>query len=396
MMARQFSIVIYFKSVINRLDSWTLFVLVISSILYYFLFDFLRWNQYDSVSYEAGARLLFGLDGGADFQGRLSKPLVLILPGLCEFVFGIQSKYVFVIQSGCCYILMIFMWQGILRNLEFSENMQKIGTLMLITSQPIAAFSFGVLTDFPGWCCMLWLFYAYTHKDKKRKWLEISLITLIGLLVKESILVGVVFIATCTALDQSVSGKKKLIYFLYIIIIFVLSQVVIIWMDFGGLIKRQNEIMRFGWLFEQHKYSDILQFWRAFDGSWWFFLFSIISLKQRIINLPYFKESLISLLVCITLLPIIHPASMVDRIIFMFFPMVFVVSLYYLQKLPYRICSVLVVVNGLLSILTTFLIYRFNINGAFVISFILSLSFPIVLFIREMNIQKNIRNRPDF
>lgn len=391
-MTQRFSVVSFFKSEKNRSTKWTISVVVLSSIVYYFLFDFLRWNQYDSESYEAGARLLFGLDGGADLQGRMSKPLVLLLPGLCEFIFGIQSKYIFVIQSGLYYVIMVFLWKGFLHNLAFSENSQKIGILMLVLSQPVAAFSFGVLTDFPGWCCMLWLLYVYTHKERKWKWLEISAITLLGLLVKESILVGVVFIATCILFDKSVRMQKKLVYYFYFALIFLLSQVIIIQLNFGGLIKRQNEIMRFGWLFEQHKYSEVLQFWRAFDGTWWFFIFALVILKQQIRNLPYFKESVISLLFCIALLPLTHPASMVDRIIFMFFPMVFLVSLYYLQNIPYRISSSMIIANGLLSIITTFIIYRFNFNGAFIISFVISLTIPLALILLEMNLLK-IKNK---
>ncbi len=387
-MTQRFSVVSFFKSEKNRSTKWTISVVVLSSIVYYFLFDFMRWNQYDSVSYEAGARLLFGLDGGADLQGRMSKPLVLLLPGLCEFIFGVQSKYIFVIQSGLCYVIMVFLWKGILHNLNFSENAQKAGILMLVLSQPVAAFSFGVLTDFPGWCCMLWLFYVYSHKVRKWKWLEISIVTLLGLLVKESILVGVLFIATCIVFDKSINMRKKLVYNFYFALVFLLSQAVIIQLDFGGLIKRQNEIMRFGWLFEQHKYSEVLQFWRAFDGTWWFFIFALAILKQQIRNLPYLKESVISLVVCIALLPLTHPASMVDRIIFMFFPMVFLVSLYYLQKFPFRISSSIVVVNGLLSIGTTYIIYKYNFNGAFIISFVISLAIPLSLILHEKNLLK--------
>lgn len=380
-MTQRFSVVSFFKSEKNRSPKWTISVVVLSSIVYYFLFDFLRWNQYDSVSYEAGARLLFGIDGGADLQGRMSKPLVLLLPGLCEFIFGVQSKYIFVIQSGFCYVIMVLLWKGILQNLAFSENSQKVGVLMLVLSQPVAAFSFGVLTDFPGWCCMLWLLYVYTHKERKWKWLKISFITLLGLFVKESILVGVIFIAICILFDESVNKRKKLVYYFYFAFIFGLSQVVIIQLDFGGLIKRQNEIMRFGWLFEQHKYSEVLQFWRAFDGTGWFFAFSLLTLKKQIRSLPYFRESLISLVLCITLLPLTHPASMVDRIIFMFFPMVFIVSLYYLQNIPFRISTSIVIANGLLSIITTYIIYQMELKGTFVFSFLVSLLIPFFLIL---------------
>lgn len=156
------SVVNSFKLYFSNSNRWTFLVALITGIAYYSAFDFLRWNQYDSASYEAGARLLFGLEGGADLQGRMSKPLALLFPGFCEFAFGIDVKYSFLIQSGICYVLLVFLWKGILKNLEFSEDKQKMGILMLVLSQPFAVFSFGILTDFPvGAVCFG--FYTFLH-----------------------------------------------------------------------------------------------------------------------------------------------------------------------------------------------------------------------------------------
>lgn len=391
-MTQRFSVASFFNEFLSRTNVWTLGVILISSIANYFLFDFLRWNQYDSASYEAGARMLFGLEGGADLQGRMSKPLVLLFPGFCEYAFGVEPKYCFLIQSGICYFLLVFLWKGILRNLEFSEDLQKIGILMLVLSQPVAVFSFGVLTDFPGWSCMLLLFYIYTHKNLSFKWLHIGIVSLIGLLVKESIFVGIIFIAIAVTLDKTINFKKKIIYGFVVLIAFLVSQLLILQLEFGGLIKRQSEIMQWGSLFDQHSYSELFQIWRAFDGTWWFFILALFSINSHFKKLPYFLESIITLVVCFILLPFAHPASMVDRILFMFFPMIFLISLFYLQKFPQRIRLSVIVFNGLLSISTAFIIYKIDLKGTFVVSFLFSLLIPVVLILNGRGLFQKIPN----
>lgn len=382
-MTRRFSVASFFNDFLSPTNIWTIGIILFSSTTYYFLFDFLRWNQYDSASYEAGARLLFGLEGGADLQGRMSKPLVLLFPGFFEYAFGIETKYSFLIQSGVCYVLLVLLWKGILRNLEFSEDMQKIGVLMLVLSQSVAVFSFGILTDFPGWCCMLWLLYIYTLKSISLKWLQICIVTLIGLLVKESVFVGIIFIAVSLLFDRTTHLKKKFLYTFFILLTILISQLIILQLEFGGLVKRQSEIMRSGLLFEQHAYIELLQIWRAFDGTWWFFILALFTFKSQIKTFPFQMESLITLVLCFLLLPFAHSASMVDRILFMFFPMVFIISLSYLQKFPQRVRLSVIVFNGLLAISTAFIIYKMDLRGTFISSFLLSLLIPFFLIPRR-------------
>jgi hypothetical protein len=391
-MTRRFSVASFFNEFLSRTNIWTLGVILISSLAYYFLFDFLRWNQYDSASYEAGARLLFGLDGGADLQGRMSKPLVLLFPGFCEYAFGVEPKYSFLIQSGICYLLLVFLWKGILRNLEFSKDLQKMGILMLVLSQPVAVFSFGVLTDFPGWCCMLWLLYIYTHKSMSFKWLQICIVSLIGLLVKESVFVGIIFIAVSLLFDRTTNLKKKFLYTFFILLTILISQLIILQLEFGGLVKRQSEIIRSGLLFEQHAYIEILQIWRAFDGAWWFFILALFTFKSQIKTFPYQMESLITLVLCFLALPFAHSASMVDRILFMFFPMVFIISLSYLQKFPQCIRLSVILFNGLLSIYTAFIIYKIDLKGTFVVSFLFSMLIPVFLILNGRGLVRKIPN----
>lgn len=386
------SVVNSFKLYFSNSNRWTFLVALITGIAYYSAFDFLRWNQYDSASYEAGARLLFGLEGGADLQGRMSKPLALLFPGFCEFAFGIDVKYSFLIQSGICYFLLVFLWKGILRNLEFSEDLQKIGILMLVFSQPVAVFSFGVLTDFPGWCFMLWLLYIYTHKSLSFKWLQICIVSLIGLMVKESIFVGIIFIAIAVTLDETINFKKKIVYGFVVLIAFLVSQFLIHKFEFGGLVNRQREVRNWGGVFEIQDISQVLQIWRAFEGIWWFFLIPIVFHQKKIFSDSLFKTATLSFFISIFLMPFVHPAFLVDRVLFMFFPMIFLISLFYLQKFPQRIRLSVIVFNGLLSISTAFIIYKIDLKGTFVVSFLFSLIIPVVLILNGRGLFQKIPN----
>jgi hypothetical protein len=60
---------------------------------YSVLFDFLRWQNSDEASFIGGARLLMGLEGAWDEQSRMTKPLVLIVPGLVEWALNIHPKW---------------------------------------------------------------------------------------------------------------------------------------------------------------------------------------------------------------------------------------------------------------------------------------------------------------
>jgi hypothetical protein len=386
-MTPQSSVVNSFKLYFSNSNRWTFLVALITGIAYYSAFDFLRWNQYDSASYEAGARLLFGLEGGADLQGRMSKPLALLFPGLCEFAFGIDARYGFLIQSGICYVLLVFLWKGILKNLEFSEEMQKMGILMLVMSQPFAVFSFGILADFPGWCCMLWLIYIYTQRSLSFKWLWVAALTFIGLLVKESIFVGIVFVVISEFFNTSTRKISALRYVLMFGVIFVISQILIYYLNFDGLVNRQREVRNWGGVFEIQDISQVLQIWRAFEGIWWFFLIPIVFHQKKIFSDSLFKTATLSFFISIFLMPFVHPAFLVDRVLFMFFPLIFLSLLTLLNQHNVSKWGWLLILSGSLSLVYTWLTYKFSLSGLFPFYFATSLIIPLIIISNEKKLK---------
>jgi hypothetical protein len=371
------SVVNSFKLYFSNSNRWTILVAIISGIAYYLAFDFLRWNQYDSASYEAGARLLFGLEGGADLQGRMSKPLVLLLPGFFEYVFGITPKYGFLTQSGICFVLLLFLWKEILRNLNFSENIQKLGVLMLVLSQPVAVFSFGILADFPGWCFMLWLINTYLTSKKSTQWMKIALITFIGLLVKESVFVGVIFILISEIFKTPNRIINVLKFVMLFSVIYISTQLLLQSLNFDGLLSRQREIRNWGGVFEIQDISQVFQVWRAFEGVWWFLLVPVFFQNKERISQHWFRVTIVSFVVCVVIIPFIHPAFLVDRVLFMFFPLIFIPVLMLVKTYEYPKLSVLIVISGIFSLSYTWLIYHYTFQGIFPVYFTVSLIFPL-------------------
>jgi hypothetical protein len=66
---------------------------------------FMRPVQFD-FPYVGAAKLLFGMDGGYDFQGRLSKPFGLLAPGLIAKYTGVSPWNMFILQN----ILFLFLF----------------------------------------------------------------------------------------------------------------------------------------------------------------------------------------------------------------------------------------------------------------------------------------------
>ncbi len=379
-MIPRFSVVSFFKSFFRVFNqNWTFYLLVIFGGIHYFLFNFLRWNQYDSKSYIAGAKYLFNLDGGAIIQNRLSKPIPLFIPGFFEYLCNFPAKFGFILQSGFFFFLLIYGWKAILKNLGLSESTQRAGVLMLLLSQTLASFSFSILTDIPGWFFMTFLIFLTTHhKLFEKKWLIYSTM-LIGIYVKESIFVGILFYLFYVAFNSNYSPSKKVREISVVVLLIIISQVLLMYLNTGTLVERQFEIIQWGHVFEIHKFKELLQIWRAFDGFWILFIFSFLYFfKRRKFN--HLNNTIVlSLLFSMILLPIVHPAFLTDRIIFMIYPLIYIPILLYLEETKFEYGLELILTLGIISTLSTYFIYRYNTNGLFGISFICSwLSFLLV------------------
>ena len=82
-----------------------LWIGILISISSFFLFDFLRWEEYDMRSFIDGSKLLFGDETALNLQSRITKPLPLILPGLLHLLLNFDIKQTILFQN--CILLLI-------------------------------------------------------------------------------------------------------------------------------------------------------------------------------------------------------------------------------------------------------------------------------------------------
>lgn len=347
-----------------------MFSLVILALLYWQLFDFLRWDMFDSPSFVGAARQMFGLEGGYNFQSRLSKPLALVVPGLLEYVTGLEAQYGFIIQSTLSYFGCALLIKGIVFKLTNRYDLSLYAMYIYIFCQPFAIFSLMILTDAPGWFVGLYIIYAAVNKAKNNHmnsvgWAGLALISAIGLLVKESVVFSFIFLIVYQFLMTD-GLRQKLINLTISGLAFTMTFILTQWFThllfddsiLGRLFAQQERVG-----FVYYSKSNIGQLFRVIDYYWLLVLVGVASWRLSIRQYALKKE-LIALsfatLLSIALMPL-YP-FIVDRILFMVAPslVVFsVLSYVYLKKFLFP----LIFFGGILNIGTAWFIYRYDTNG---------------------------------
>jgi hypothetical protein len=250
-------------------------ILLLLAFFYWFLFDFLRWIQFDTPSFVGGSRLMFGLEGGFSFQSRLSKPLVLILPGLFEKVLAIHPYYTFVFQNIICYFLSGFLVYDILNLIFKKKKIAIAGMLAYVMCQVFAIFSFVVMSDVVGWCMGLFVIYLtikwlHNKEYEASKILIISIVSGISMFTKESAIIGFVFLVFFLLFQQNniwFKVKTLMISICGFLIIFVLGTIAINFLFETSVLKRISETREYyGVIY--YRLSDITQIFRTLDMNW--------------------------------------------------------------------------------------------------------------------------------
>ncbi len=366
-----------------RTNSKIFTTLTILAVIYWLLFDFLRWNQYDTPSFIGGARILFGLEGGYDFQSRLTKPLVLILPGFIEFISSINPKYIFIFQNVIFFYLTGFYVYKIIKLIFCDNKAAFLGMLIYLTCQPFAIFSLFILSDVAGWffgifTIYLTLKYFSKHKIELKYIALIGFIAGIGFLFKESAIIGLIFTFSYILLEkQKISTKFKqwTIVFTCFIIPVIISYFLIEHFYHDSIIKRilTSHVSVAN---DEFKLSNLKQIYRVIDEYWFLFIIGIIGIIKSFkkINTTV-KSALITILISSILMPI-WP-YLIDRILFMLAPMLLIFIVRGVIKFKH-FAILTVIASGLINILTSYIIYKYNPTG---ILFIATITFLIIISI---------------
>lgn len=343
-------------------------VLTLLAVTYGFMFDFLRWDMFDSHSFVGGARLMFGLEGGFHDQSRLTKPLALVLPGLLEYIVGLPAAYGFLIQGIIAYYVSGFLLYAILLKLTHAPRIAFLGVVSYAMCQPLAIFSFMILTDGLGWMMnLIMIWYCLRMPERGRKaysWIFLlSLFAASGMLVKESVAFGIVFMGSFILVSGRPQRLCQLGFMgLIIALFFLLLQMITQWV-YDDTIAARLIVQQINEGFVYYNPGNIAQLFRVLDFFWLLFFVGVWSMKAWCTKQEMGRVAVAFLLsAALTLLLIPVYPFVVDRILFMVAPALVLFVVMGAQRFG-RFDWLVVAVGGVMNILVAWMIYRYNVSG---------------------------------
>jgi hypothetical protein len=370
------------KSLINKQNILILAIMLSAFALYWLMFDFMRWNQFDSPSYIGASRLLFGLEGGFDFQSRIAKPVALIIPGALEFLFNINPEFSFIFQNSILFIISGFFVFNILKSIFPNKGVALSGMIAFISCQSFAIYSLMVLSDIWGWFFALLVIWAsIKHKIQKTQNYKtlffIGLITGVGVLAKESAVIGIIFSISLLLFSKSkINVKIKQIVLL--ILGFALPMLAIqalLQFSFDNSIFLRVAEAREVSTKDGFHISQLWQLYRVMDVFWIITFIGIISSIRKLVKRQASEietATITGLIITFCLMPV-WP-YFVDRVLFMIAPLNIILFAVGLLFIPTRHRLPIVLAGSFLNIFITWLIYKHHIPGLLEPSLVLFLS----------------------
>lgn len=345
-------------------------ILTVLGIVYWNLFDFLRWDMFDSPSFAGAARQMFGLEGGYNTQARLSKPLVLIIPGALEYLFGLHAQFGFLIQTVLAYYGCGFLMYRIVLRLFGDSRLAFYGMLLYVLCQPFAIFSLMVLVDAVGWFIGLFIIdqtikYGKTTAYSFAPWLLLSVASAIGLMAKESVIFSFIFILIYQFQLLPI-WRTRIIHLAATGVVFLVTFIILQWVTaqlyndsiIDRLFAQQDRVG-----FVYYNASNVAQIFRIIDYYWVLVIVGLLAVRKVTSAYLIQKEVLAfggAIILSMLLMPL-YP-FVVDRILFMVAPGLVVFALFSCQKLG-KFLLPLIIIGGLMNILTAWLIYMYDMQG---------------------------------
>lgn len=362
-----------------------LLTIALAAILYALLFDFMRWVHFDIPSFIGGARYLVGENGGFDYQSRLTKPLVLLLPAWGEHYLGIHPINIFLFQNLLClfgaawflYKSLELLFQQVKFNSETiqtrfaiirldtnAQDLAYIGLIAYLGCQCVAIFSLTVLSDMPGWLAGnlgIYLTFKLLWGKELKSIRIVGLGAYLGLAIftKENAVIALITLAVFTLGSSTLSWANKFkIAFLSFIGFSIVIASTFAWSEyyFGDSIWQRTIEVQHQQGFVFYNRSNILQVWHILDQYWILIpLFFIAGFWKQTASKGLFINLLIVVLITLILFPIAYP-FIVERLLFLVAPLLLpfvVISALFFERYTLPI----VMVGGALNLIAARLMY---------------------------------------
>ncbi|MDA3818974.1 MAG: hypothetical protein PF590_00660 [Candidatus Delongbacteria bacterium] len=351
----------------NNTAYLVIITLIIAYVVYWIAFDFMRWDTFDEPSFIGGARMIFGLEGAFDFQSRITKPLVLLLPGFMEWAFNIHPKITFILQNSVLFFLTGWFMYKSLWLIYREKQLAFLGFLAFIMCQSYAIYALMVLSDAAGWFFIvigIYLSLKYVSSTNKiRMGIIIALLMALGIFAKESAVIGMIFFLSILMTENNAFKHKIKNVFAYGLIFIICTATIFaaVHLQFGDNIIARVHETHLATKNDSFHISKLWQLYSVLDVFWMLFFAGVLWFlrSHKKINNRFTATGLIALLISTGLL-LLMP-YFVDRILFIIAPLLIILVTYGL--IPFSNISriVLVVGGGIINILVAWLRYRHHI-----------------------------------
>ena len=342
----------------------SLLISLIFCVIYLFLFEFIRYNDADTINFVNAAKILFGNSDVIDTQSRITKPVILLLPGLLNKLYSIDIKAVMLWQNIILFIFSGVFLSKLISVFGFEKNLQYLGVFIFFTIQPIAVHSLELINDIAGYFFSILIMYLYFlwRKQKNisiKQYIILSILIVLGILSKESAGLAVLVIIADSIVSFSLYRfiKNSMMLLISGFIIYIIQWFIKIHFTTTDLLY--NIVEEF--YLNDGYYIKIEQIVHSFDAYWLFIGLGILSLIK---NIQHNNSKLLLFAILITVPTLFIWSTVQDRTIAIIAPLFILSILFAINKLNRnKIYYLLVIITGVLNITITFLIYKYNISN---------------------------------
>lgn len=345
------------------MKSKLIFVLIFHYIIFWFAFDFLRWNQFDAEGFIASSRYLFGLEGGENIQSRVSKPLFIVLPGFIEYCLGLHPRISFLILNSIAFFILPLLIFKIIFKIHQSSKIAFFSSIALINCSPFMLYTLFIMSDVWGWLMIaVSIFLCLTKELNIRNTLFISLFCSMACFIKESAIVGFIFLCFQLAFNSSLKWDKAKNIFIALIVFtgtFLLFHSALQNLLGDSILLRLRHAHNVKGI-DLLNINALKQLYRSLDVFWIPLFITILYLiKHKGDKEPYIKSSIATVFSSI-LLCHIWPYS-IDRIYFIIAIPAFMIISNLWRFIGERSFTILIICCSILNFVCTYLIYSFQV-----------------------------------